>query len=200
MVAPNVVKAAADGAMIYLMEDGRFADGFLTGPLDEDNVNVAPGASGAFFHEVNGDGIVDMMWLREPAMKTYLGRGDGTFELYADIEYPFEEILINPKDYRYWSRLVNFCCKKRRFFVHDEQNEGSDLEICAKTSKPPIQAAFEVFKKSARNWWLYLCVPGRTCICLSWKQLWGGRRIFLHLFCFSMSALAQQATLLISKT
>ncbi|MCP4504235.1 MAG: hypothetical protein GY822_30305, partial [Deltaproteobacteria bacterium] len=97
----DVINAAGDGAMIFLMEDGRFADGFLVGPLDADNVSVDVGAAGVFFQEINGDGIVDVMWLREHAMRTYLGRGDGTFEFDADVEYPFEEILINPKDIRF---------------------------------------------------------------------------------------------------
>jgi|GEM_PF-2488591 len=97
----DVIQAAGEGAMVYLMKDDRFEDGFLTPPLDEDNVNVAPGEPGVFFHDINGDSLVDVMWLREHAMKTYLGRGDGTFEFDADVSYPFEDILINPKDIRF---------------------------------------------------------------------------------------------------
>jgi len=43
------------------------------------DTHLEPGDDNVQLHDVNGDGLADAVWLADPYMKVYWGRGDGTF-------------------------------------------------------------------------------------------------------------------------
>lgn len=59
------------------------------GAIDPVRTYVAPGNSATSFPDVNGDGLADAVYLASGAMYLYLGKGDGTFEKYKDVAYPW---------------------------------------------------------------------------------------------------------------
>ncbi|HVR18816.1 MAG TPA: toxin TcdB middle/N-terminal domain-containing protein, partial [Polyangiaceae bacterium] len=60
-------------------------------PLDLANIGVEPGASSVRFSDVNGDGLVDAVWLTDDWMKIYLGTGDGSFVPEVRAFYPWHD-------------------------------------------------------------------------------------------------------------
>src|SRR5690606_38092793 len=60
-------------------------------PIDPSNPFIEPGGSNVKFVEVNGDGLVDVVWLNDAWMKIFLGRGDGTFHAWRRTFYPWPD-------------------------------------------------------------------------------------------------------------
>ena len=58
------------------------------------NVEVQPGASSTRFLDMNGDGIVDVVWLTDAWLKIFLGRGDGTFVPFDRVTYPWRDTSV----------------------------------------------------------------------------------------------------------
>jgi YD repeat-containing protein len=58
------------------------------------NVEVAPGASNTRFLDMNGDGLVDVVWLTDTWMKIFLGKGDGTFVPFDRVTYPWRDASV----------------------------------------------------------------------------------------------------------
>jgi RHS repeat-associated protein len=58
-------------------------------PINAAEAYVEPGVSGVRFLDANGDGLADVVYLTDAWMKVYLGRGNGTFEPYAKVFYPW---------------------------------------------------------------------------------------------------------------
>lgn len=56
---------------------------------------VAPGNVATSFPDINGDGLADAVYLSTSAMFLYLGKGDGTFERYRDLAYPWTGSVPN---------------------------------------------------------------------------------------------------------
>jgi RHS repeat-associated protein len=50
---------------------------------------IAPGNSATSFPDINGDGLADAVYLSSTAMFLYLGKGNGQFERYVDLPYPW---------------------------------------------------------------------------------------------------------------
>jgi len=50
---------------------------------------ITPGSAATFFPDINGDGLADVAYLGSSSMYLYLGKGDGHFEKYVDVAYPW---------------------------------------------------------------------------------------------------------------
>jgi RHS repeat-associated protein len=58
-------------------------------PINAAEAYIEPGVTGVRFLDANGDGLADVVYLTDAWMKVYLGRGNGTFEPYAKVFYPW---------------------------------------------------------------------------------------------------------------
>ncbi|HET9620835.1 MAG TPA: FG-GAP-like repeat-containing protein [Kofleriaceae bacterium] len=57
--------------------------------IDPTRPFITPGATGLSFPDINGDGLADAVYLSSTAMFLYLGKGNGQFEKYLDLTYPW---------------------------------------------------------------------------------------------------------------
>ena len=85
----DVVRAKTTGISVYLGGPGGLAAPLSLPPISPQDVAVEPGKSNVRFVDVNGDGLVDVVWLTDSWMKIFLGRGDGTFVVYNRVFYPW---------------------------------------------------------------------------------------------------------------
>ena len=57
--------------------------------IDPSRPIIQPGAAATSFYDLNGDGLADAIHMASSMFYVYLGRGDGTFEKYRDVAYPW---------------------------------------------------------------------------------------------------------------
>jgi RHS repeat-associated protein len=55
---------------------------------------VTPGSAATSFPDINGDGLADAVYLATTGMYLYLGKGDGLFERYRDVPYPWTGTVV----------------------------------------------------------------------------------------------------------
>lgn len=67
----------------------------LRGAIDPARSFIAPGNAATSFPDINGDGVADVVYLSTTSMFLYLGKGDGTFERYRDLAYPWTGTVPN---------------------------------------------------------------------------------------------------------
>jgi RHS repeat-associated protein len=63
--------------------------------VDSTRSFIAPGNVATSYPDINGDGLADVVYLSTSSMFLYLGRGDGTFERYRDLPYPWTGSVPN---------------------------------------------------------------------------------------------------------
>lgn len=73
--------------------DSGLAPSVRLAAIDPVRTYVAPGNSATSFPDVNGDGLADAVYLSSNAMYLYLGKGNGTFEKYRDVAYPWSGVV-----------------------------------------------------------------------------------------------------------
>jgi RHS repeat-associated protein len=61
----------------------------LRAAIDPTRSFIQPGAAATSFPDLNGDGLADVAYLATSAIYLYLGKGNGTFEHYRDLPYPW---------------------------------------------------------------------------------------------------------------
>jgi RHS repeat-associated protein len=66
-----------------------FAEPSLKPSIDADRPFIQPGDSSTSFHDINGDGLADAIHLGTAEIQLYLGTGNGLFEFYRDVPYPW---------------------------------------------------------------------------------------------------------------
>lgn len=59
------------------------------GAIDPLRTSIQPGGATTSFFDVNGDGLADAIYLASSQLYLYLGKGNGTFEKYRDVAYPW---------------------------------------------------------------------------------------------------------------
>jgi RHS repeat-associated protein len=59
------------------------------GAIDPLRTSIQPGGATTSFYDINGDGLADAIYLASSQLYLYLGKGDGTFEKYKDVAYPW---------------------------------------------------------------------------------------------------------------
>jgi YD repeat-containing protein len=88
----DVIVGQTGGIGVRLAGDGTLLPKQSLPPIDPANVSVTPGNPDVRFFDVNGDGVVDVVWLADEWLKIYLGRGDGTFLPYKRAFYPWKGV------------------------------------------------------------------------------------------------------------
>jgi hypothetical protein len=87
----DVLTAKTGGIGVRLAHDSGLSPQVTKPPIDPSNVQVTPGAADVRFADVNGDGLVDAVWLTDEWMKIYLGIGDGSFVPHTRAFYPWRD-------------------------------------------------------------------------------------------------------------
>jgi RHS repeat-associated protein len=57
--------------------------------IDPSRTAIQPGNAATSFYDLNGDGLADAIYLASTQFYLYLGKGNGTFEKYKDVTYPW---------------------------------------------------------------------------------------------------------------
>ena len=69
----------ASGGLQIRMNDGAGLEAWVTHPAPYGVSTLVPGAAGARFQDMNGDGLADAVQITASQINVYAGRGDGTF-------------------------------------------------------------------------------------------------------------------------
>lgn len=85
----DIIRAATSGIIVHFAEKDRLAPGVLVGQISPGDSPVEAGRPNVRFHDVNGDGLSDVVWMTDGWMKYFLGRGDGTFKSWGRVFYPW---------------------------------------------------------------------------------------------------------------
>ncbi len=85
----DVLSASGSHILLRRGTDGGLASPVTLPAIDAARSFVQPGSASTFFYDVNGDGLADAIQQSASMFYLYLGRGDGTFEKYRDVAYPW---------------------------------------------------------------------------------------------------------------
>lgn len=85
----DVVRATAEGLLVNLASDTGIDPAFLAPRVSAVDPPVDPGQPSVRFVDWNGDGLADVIWLTDAWMKVFLGRGDGVFETWDRVFWPW---------------------------------------------------------------------------------------------------------------
>jgi RHS repeat-associated protein len=94
----DVIQAGAGGIRLRKGITGGLGPALLRPQLSSEDSDVEPGRPEVRFADINGDGLVDLAYLTDEFIKSWLGRGDGTFVLRDRLVYPWSEKLVRPED------------------------------------------------------------------------------------------------------
>jgi hypothetical protein len=94
----DVLQASSDGLLIRFNSKDGLGPVQRKPAIDPYNVDVVPGDPYVRFEDLNGDGLVDVVWMTNDWMKTWLGRGDGTFAPLDRYDYPWGTGAFSDKE------------------------------------------------------------------------------------------------------
>lgn len=94
----DVLEAVTGGVRVRIATRTGLGAPRTMGPVSAVDPGVEIGARGVRLKDVNGDGLVDVVWLHDAWMKLYLGRGDGTFVAWRQLLYPWGDGGFEPED------------------------------------------------------------------------------------------------------
>ncbi|WP_234069538.1 FG-GAP-like repeat-containing protein, partial [Myxococcus stipitatus] len=95
----DVVQAVTNGIRVKLNGAGGLG-AWLTRPyIGGGTSTLVPGANSRF-HDVNGDGLADVVQLTDSLMRVYLGKGDGNFVLTGTYNHPWGTLAFPLADIR----------------------------------------------------------------------------------------------------
>ncbi|OJT20075.1 hypothetical protein BO221_33340 [Archangium sp. Cb G35] len=83
----DVVKVVTSGLRVKLSGAGGLGP-WVTKPGIGGSSTLVPGPN-VRFHDVNGDGVADVVQLTDSLMRVYLGKGDGSFVLQGSYNHPW---------------------------------------------------------------------------------------------------------------
>jgi RHS repeat-associated protein len=85
----DVLRARAGGLSCHLAARDAMGPAFARPQVSAADPSVEPGAPTVRVLDWNGDDLADVVWLTDAWMKIFLGRGDGTFEVFDRVFYPW---------------------------------------------------------------------------------------------------------------
>ncbi|HSS00287.1 MAG TPA: FG-GAP-like repeat-containing protein [Kofleriaceae bacterium] len=85
----DVVSVSGSSIQVRFGTEAGLAAPVLRSAIDPARPFIAPGNSATSFPDINGDGLADVVYLSSTAMFLYLGKGNGQFEKYLDVAYPW---------------------------------------------------------------------------------------------------------------
>jgi len=75
----DVFRATFSGTTLSMGGDTALAAPAGRPYISSGDAQLEPGDDNVQLHDVNGDGLADIVWIADPYLKVYWGRGDGTF-------------------------------------------------------------------------------------------------------------------------
>lgn len=86
----DVLQVAGNSIQVRMGSESGLGAMEQLGAIDPARAStVFPGSSSTSFPDINGDGLADAVHLASTAMYLYLGKGNGQFEKYRDVPYPW---------------------------------------------------------------------------------------------------------------
>ncbi|HEY0987421.1 MAG TPA: FG-GAP-like repeat-containing protein, partial [Kofleriaceae bacterium] len=85
----DVMSVSGTSIQVRFGTEAGLAAPVLRTAIDPARPFIAPGNSATSFPDINGDGLADAVYLSSTAMFLYLGKGNGQFERYLDLSYPW---------------------------------------------------------------------------------------------------------------
>jgi RHS repeat-associated protein len=85
----DVVSASGSSIHVRFGSDSGLGTPVPKSAIDPTRTVVSPGNAATSFPDINGDGLADVVFLSSSSMFLYLGKGDGQFEKYIDVPYPW---------------------------------------------------------------------------------------------------------------
>ena len=96
----DVIRGVTGGLEVRLGGAAGLSAPVVRPAIDPSNIFIEPGGANVQFVEVNGDGLVDVVWLNDSWMKVFLGKGDGTFYPWRRTFYPWPDEALDVRDLR----------------------------------------------------------------------------------------------------
>jgi len=169
----DVVRAGTTGLIVYMNGPNGFASPRSLPPISAADSSLQVGQKNVRFLDVNGDGVVDVVWLTDAWMKIFLGRGDGTFVLFNRVFYPWGQGLPDPTavqladlnrdgiidlvrtsgGYVYWypGNVDGTLSDKVR---HVPRPEGADADVVVTTADANGNGSLDLVWSSPRGLWV----------------------------------------------
>ncbi len=91
----DMLRQSMGNLYVHFATAGGFGPSIPVTPIDAPN-NVTLGTSSVRTHDVNGDGLADVVYLTDSWMKVYFGVGDGSFTAGSIVAYPWPATAVAP--------------------------------------------------------------------------------------------------------
>jgi RHS repeat-associated protein len=97
----DVVEAVTGGMRIHRAAAAGLGPAFYVGPISSADPSVELSSPGVKMLDWNGDSIADVVWMTDSWMKVFLGCGDGTFETFGRVAYPWGGGALDTRTVRF---------------------------------------------------------------------------------------------------
>jgi RHS repeat-associated protein len=85
----DVLQVSGTRIQVRMGTESGLAEAVRFPAIDPARTYIQPGNPSTSFPDINGDGLADAAYLASSALYLYLGKGNGQFEKYRDVSYPW---------------------------------------------------------------------------------------------------------------